>query len=164
MTSRRIRKALDSREDTKPYNPITTITKQIRRNRKTRKYTTKHNGSYSRTRRNDVLRNNSDPKSRTDEANHRIPKWGIQKVKSQGTRGLPRRGTQTMRLASPAHCILQNSGMARRPRRGKNPICNKPPKGRRRNLDHTIRRRTNHPNLGHLGRIQSRIRKTIWCN
>jgi len=44
----------------------------------------------------------------------------------------------------------------------KDPLCNKPPRRRRTNLDHTIRRRTNHASRGHLGRVQSGITKTIW--
>jgi len=44
----------------------------------------------------------------------------------------------------------------------KNPLCNKPPKERRRNLEQTLRGRTDHTSMGQLGRVQSGITKIIW--
>jgi len=164
ITRRRTRKGLNRRECTKPYNTRATVAKWMRTNWGTRKDTTKHDGDYSSTRSCDILRNNTDPEPETDQTNHHIANWRNQKTQSPGTWGLPRRTTQTTRLASQTHSILQNSGMAERPQWGKNPICNQAPKGQCRDLEHTIRRRTNHPNVGYLSSIQSGITKMIWRN
>ena len=114
ITRRRTRKGLDGREGTKPYNTRATITKLIRRNKKTRKDTTKHDGGYSRTRRNDLIRDNPDPEPRADETNHCILKRRNQETKSQGTGGLPRGVTQTTRMASPTHSVPQDARMTKR--------------------------------------------------
>jgi len=74
ITRRRTRKGLNGREGTKPYNTRATITERVRRNRRTREDTTKHDGGYSRTRRSDILGNNPDPEPGTDETNHYILK------------------------------------------------------------------------------------------
>jgi len=61
-----LERALTCREGTKPYNTRATITKWIRRNGRTRKDTTKHDGGYSRTRRSDLFENNSNPEPGAD--------------------------------------------------------------------------------------------------
>jgi len=115
ITRRSTRKGLNGREGTKPYNTRATITNWIRRSRRTRKDTTKHDSGYSRARRGDILANNTDPKPGTHETNHHITKWRNKEAQGQGTRGLPRRTTQTTRMASPTHSILQDSRVAERP-------------------------------------------------
>jgi len=114
ITRRRTRKALNGREGTKPYNTRATITNWIRGNRRTRKATTKHNGSYSRTRRSYILGNNPDPKPGTDETNHHILKRRDQETQSHRNRGLPRRTALTTRMTSRTHSVLQDSRMAER--------------------------------------------------
>ena len=113
ITRRRTRKGLNGREATKPYNTRTTSTKWIRRNGRTRKDTTKHNRGYSRTRRSDLFGNNPAPEPGADETNHCLLKRRNQKAQSQGTRGLPKRTTQTMRMARPTHSIIQDGRMAK---------------------------------------------------
>jgi len=113
---RRTWKGLNVREGTKPYNTRATITQWIRTNRRTRNHTTKDDGCYSRTRRNNLLGNNPDPEPGTHEANHCILERRKQEAQGQGTGGLPRRTTQTKRMASPTHSVLQDSRMAEWPR------------------------------------------------
>jgi len=81
------------RQGTKPYNTRATITEWIRRNRRTRKDQTKHNGDYSRIRQSDILGNNTNSGPGADETNHCIVKWRNQEAEGQGTHSLPSRTT-----------------------------------------------------------------------
>jgi len=115
ITRRRTRKGLDRREGTKPYLIRATIANWIRRNQGTKKDPMNHDGDYSSTRRSETLGKNPDPERRTHEINHRIPKRRNQKAPSQGTQGLPRRTTQSTRMASTTDSIHLDSRMAKRP-------------------------------------------------
>jgi len=111
ITRRGTGKGLNGGEGTKPYNTRATITNWIRRNRRTGKDTTKYDGGYSRPRGSNLLGSNPDPEPRTDETNHCILKRRNQEAQGQRTRGLSRRTTQTMRMASPTHSVLQDGRM-----------------------------------------------------
>ena len=76
----------------------------------------KHDGGYSRTRRSDRLGNNPTPEPGADETDHRMLDLRNQEAQGLGTLGFPRGTTQTKRIASPTHSVLQDSRRAEGPR------------------------------------------------